>query len=58
MDGRAIHCCRDVKGRTGVGGWGGNHKRSMDVLGVRGCGMAKMVFWLLLTHMAGLDIEA
>lgn len=52
MDGRAIHCYRDVKGRTGVGGWGGNDECSMDVLDVRGCGIAKMVF-LLATDSFG-----
>lgn len=57
MDATAIHCYRDVKGRTGVGGWGGNDECSMDVLDVRGCGIAKMVFYLLLTHLARLDIE-
>ena len=57
MDSRAIYCFRDVKGRTGVGSWAGKDECGWDMRNVRGGGLARIEFELVVIRVAGLVIE-
>lgn len=57
MDSIAIYRFRDIKGRTGLGGWGGKDECSRDMLNVKGCGIAGIEFELVLIRVTGLVIE-
>lgn len=40
-----------------MGGWGGKDECSRHMLNLRGCGVARIEFELVLSHVPGLVIE-